>query len=128
MKVIDILNKINNNEEVPEKIKFDDTVFEYDKEQKEYNHRKDDGFYETLLYRVMTTHFIDVLLEAEVEVIEENKEIEEFRTEYAMSQMDKQFEDKINELVRAVNKINKQFKELETEDIETVERELNRMF
>ena len=77
MKIIDILNKINNNEEVPEKIKFDDTVFEYDKEQKEYNHRKDDGFYETLLYRVMTTHFIDVLLEAEVEVIEENKEIEE---------------------------------------------------
>ena len=111
MKVIDILNKINNNEEVPEKIKFDDTVFEYDKEQKEYNHRKDDGFYETLLYRVMTTHFIDVLLEAKVEVIEENKEIEEFRTEYAMSQMDKQFEDKINELVRAVNKINKEREE-----------------
>ena len=67
-------------------------------------------------------------IDIDFEVIEENKEIEEFRTEYAMSQMDKQFEDKINELVRAVNKINKQFKELETEDIETVERELNRMF
>ena len=115
MKIIDILNKINNNEEVPEKIKFDDTVFEYDKEQKEYNHRKDDGFYETLLYRVMTTHFIDVLLEAEVEVIEENKEIEEIDTtkifEFTMDSVfewNNEMEDKINELVRAVNKINKE--------------------
>ena len=77
MKIIDILNKINNNEEVPEKIKFDDTIFEYNEKQKEYNHKKDNGYYETLLYRIMTTHFIDVLLRAEVEVIEENKEIEE---------------------------------------------------
>lgn len=77
MKIIDILNKINNNEEVPEKIKFDDTIFEYNEKQKEYNHKKDNGYYETLLYRIMTTHFIDVLLRAEVEVIEENKEIKE---------------------------------------------------
>ena len=77
MKIIDLLNKINNNEEVPEKVKYQDTIFEYDKNQKEYNHQKDNGYYETLLYRVMTTHFIDVLLRAEVEVIEENKEIEE---------------------------------------------------
>lgn len=40
--------------------------------------------------------------------IEENKEIEEFRTEYTMRQMDKQFEDKINELVREVNKLRKE--------------------
>ena len=127
MKVIDILNKINNNEEVPEKIKFDDTVFEYDKEQKEYNHRKDDGFYETLLYRVMTTHFIDVLLEAEVEVIEENKRIEElswavylelkkgnYNIENILNGIRedlKEHRDKINELVRAVNKINKEREE-----------------
>lgn len=127
MKIIDILNKINNNEEVPEKIKFDDTVFEYDKEQKEYNHRKDDGFYETLLYRVMTTHFIDVLLEAEVEVIEENKRIEElswavylelkkghYNIENILNGIRedlKEHRDKINELVRAVNKINKEREE-----------------
>lgn len=121
MKVIDILNKINNNEEVPEKIKFDDTVFEYDKEQKEYNHRKDDGFYETLLYRVMTTHFIDVLLEAKVEVIEENKEIEELNKisydEFKYTDTEHRFDltnieyDKINELVRAVNKLNKEREE-----------------
>lgn len=87
--------------------------------------------YENLMLKWQNGDFDTSILcsaEAEFEVIEENKEIEEFRTEYAMSQMDKQFEDKINELVRAVNKLNKQLKELETEDIETVERELNRMF
>lgn len=35
---------------------------------------------------------------------------------------------KINELVREVNKIKKQLEEQETEDIDTVERELNKMF
>lgn len=77
MKVIELLNKINNYEEVPKKIKFDNTIFEYSKNQKEYSHKKDDGYYETLLYRVMNTHFIDILLRAEVEVIEEKKELEE---------------------------------------------------
>ena len=108
MKVIDLLNKINNYEEVPKKINFDNTIFEYSKNQKEYSHKKDDGYYETLLYRVMNTHFIDVLLRAEVEVIEENKEIEDFKTEYTMRQMDIQFKNKINELVRQVNKLTKE--------------------
>lgn len=35
---------------------------------------------------------------------------------------------KLNEVIRAVNKINKQLEEQETEDIDTVERELNKMF
>lgn len=77
MKVIDLLNKINNNEEIPEKIKFNGIEFEYDKRQEEYNHKKENGYYETLLYVVMNTHFISSLLRAEVEVIEENKELEE---------------------------------------------------
>lgn len=115
MKVIDILNKINNNEEIPEKIKFDNTIFEYDKSQKEYNHKKDNGYYETLLYRVMTTHFIDVLLRAEVEIIEENKEIEELEILESDRKVMAAFviknREKINELIRAVNKINKERKD-----------------
>ena len=132
MKVIDILNKINNNEEVPEKVKFDDTIFEYDKRQEEYNHQKDNGLYETLLYRVMSTHFIDVLLRAEVEVIEENKQIEELE----ISELDRKVmaafiiknREKINELVRAVNKINKQLEEQEAGNMDEMERQLNKMF
>ena len=128
MKIIDLLNKINNNEEVPEKIKFNGIVFEYDKRQQEYNYKNDDGYYETLLYRVMTTHFIRSLLRAEVEVIEENKEIEELDNMELINARPEVNAIKINELVRAVNKINKQLKEQQTEDIDTVERELNKMF
>ena len=49
--------------------------------------------------------------EAEFEVIEENKEIEEFKTEYTMRQMDIQFKNKINELVRQVNELTKEREE-----------------
>ena len=108
MKIIDLLNKINNNEEVPEKVKYQDTIFEYDKNQKEYNHQKDNGYYETLLYRVMTTHFIDVLLRAEVEVIEENKEIEELEISEKDRKMHSDYinniADKLNEVINKLNK------------------------
>ena len=106
MKIIDLFNKINNGEGVPEKIKFNGIVFEYDKRQQEYNYKNDGGYYETLLYRVMTTHFIRSLLRTEVEVIEENKEIEELNDNDIYDYNHLQL--KINELVRAVNKLNKE--------------------
>ena len=55
--------------------------------------------------------FVEYSLNDEVEVIEENKGIEEFKTEYTMRQMDRQFQSKINELVQAVNKLNKEREE-----------------
>ena len=70
-------------------------------------------------------------IDIEFEVIEENKEIEELKTLSPQSETYKSVVDnreKINELVRAVNKINKQLEEQETEDIDTIERELNKMF
>ena len=111
MKIIDLLNKINNNEEVPEKIKFNDTVFELEENKAEYIFQHENGDCETLLYRVMTTHFIDVLLEAEVEVIEENKEIEELDNMELINARPEVNAIKINELVRAVNKLNKERRE-----------------
>ena len=72
------------------------------------------------------------------EVIEENKEIKELNkisyNEFKYTDTKHRFDltnieyDKINELVREVNKIKKQLEEQETEDIDTVERELNKMF
>lgn len=75
MKIIDILNKINNREEVPEKIKFNGDVFIYNSAIKDYGHNIRPGLDDTLLFRVMNTHFITELLKAEVEVIEESEEI-----------------------------------------------------
>lgn len=79
--------------------------------------------------------------EADFEVIEENKEIKELKelnkisyNEFKYTDTKHRFDltnneyDKINELVREVNKINRQLEDQETEDIDTVERELNKMF
>ena len=64
--------------------------------------------------------------EADFKVIEEKKEIEELSIDEVDNKVT--LKNKINELVRAVNKINKKLEEQETEDIEKVERELNKMF
>lgn len=78
------------------------------------------------------------LINFNFEVIEENKEIKELNkisyNEFKYTDTKHRFDltnieyDKINELVQAVNKINKQLEEQETEDIETAERELNKIF
>lgn len=70
-------------------------------------------------------------IDIDFEVIEENKEIEELPNELIRDDWTYhtiKFHNKINELVQAVNKINKQLEEQEIEDIDTVERELNKMF
>lgn len=66
--------------------------------------------------------------EADFEVIEENKEIEELDEMQIINARPEVNAEKINELVRAVNKINKKLEEQETEDIEKVEIELNKIF
>lgn len=70
--------------------------------------------YENLMLKWESGDFDTSILcstEADFEVIEENKEIEELKTEYAMSELNSQFQSKINELVRAVNKLNKEREE-----------------
>ena len=100
--------------------------------------------YENLMLKWKSGDFDTSILcsaEANFEVIEENKEIEELKelnkisyNEFKYTDTKHRFDltnieyDKINELVREVNKINRQLEEQETEDIDTVERELNKMF
>ena len=68
MKIIDLLNKIANVEEVPKKIKYDGTIYEY-------NERADFYYWkESSLYREFATN--GNCLDKEVEIIEEPKKIE----------------------------------------------------
>ena len=76
IKVIDLINKIDNKEELPQKLKFEKEIYEYDKKRKDYINKYDDWTSQTLLYRVMSTHFISELLECEVEIIEDEEEID----------------------------------------------------
>lgn len=131
MKIIDLLNKINKGEEIPEKVKYEDTIFEYDKDRKEYIHKADNWYSETLLFKITNehTHFIRDLLKAEVEVIEENKEID-IQSIKEISSEDRFYRtdniDKLNELTRAIKQIDKELNELKSLDYSEIsEREIN---
>lgn len=67
MKIIDLLNKIANGEEVPKKIKYDNQVFEY---------RKDMLDYYCYDYDLNLMGYQKVLND-EIEILEEEKKIPE---------------------------------------------------
>ena len=104
MKVIDLLNKIAKGEEVPKKIKVhgevDYTIFIFDKNRNLYSC----GDYNTLGYK----YDLSLMLNDEVEIIEEEKDIEEIdktEIEVSMSIGEQICANKINELIREVNKL-----------------------
>lgn len=84
IKVIELLNKIANGEEIPKEIKFKNKIYKYYKEQQDYIVYTDEDEFcgETLLFNVMRSHFMPELLEKEVEILEGNtEEIEEYKGE-----------------------------------------------
>ena len=105
IKVIDLLNKIANSEEVPKKIKYHwEYEYRYDEDRNEYcymnnqNERFDDEW------------FIIAMLNDEVEIIEEEKEnekpIQELKNK-RFTKNQKQIAGKINEVIRAINELKK---------------------
>ena len=116
MKVIDLLNKIANGEEVPEKIKYDTKEMKYDHNKQDYLGYYSNGNGEWLFQYLFdrcrnTEHFIN----DEVEVIEEDKKIRKITMRASMvgsvenkienldiNQM--AIEDKINEIIDKINK------------------------
>ena len=115
MKIIDILNKIANGEEVPKKIKYDARIMEYDHNKQDYNGYYSNGNGNWLFQYLFdkcrdTKHFIN----DEVEIIEERPEpieelklvsFEEFKTmtpgeRYRVTIAEY---DRINKLIKAVN-------------------------
>lgn len=121
MKIIDILNKIANGTlEDGFKFKYDSDIYRYNKEKNEIRSIEYDD-------SLVEYYKIEMILNKEVEVIEENKRIEElswavylelkkghYNIENILNGIRedlKEHRDKINELVRAVNKINKEREE-----------------
>lgn len=120
IKIIDLLKRIANGEEVPEKIKFNDVIWEYKKKTEDYYSTiTNEPFfndYSSLGFWVMKH------LNHEVEIIEEDKPIEELKTEivdterklkgirgtkYSIRVVDNILINKINELVKEINKLKK---------------------
>ena len=77
MKIIELLNKIANGEETPKKFRYDNNIFVYDEKDKDYIYSNGNISFFTD-YFTYIYHLEDVLmiLNDEVEIIEEEKEIE----------------------------------------------------
>lgn len=102
IKVIELLNKIAKGEEVPKKIKILGIVFVWFED----SYRKEDANLEYITDYCR----LDCMLNDEIEILEDNtEEIEELDLTKKQNIWDKlsMCEDKINELVKAVNKIRK---------------------
>ena len=114
IKIIDLLNKIANGEEVPKRIKSEDREFWFKEDETsiDYLYRTDKNGNGWLVVQ-------DLALNDWVEILEDNtEEIEELSTYRTFAEYDElakkcinmnaeQFFYKINELVKAVNSIRK---------------------
>lgn len=115
MKLIDLLNRIANGEEVPNQVKIIKTgvIFQY--------HENSINYYDIDSYNnALFDDDIGLYINDEVEIIEEDKPIEELKTEivdterklkgisgtkYSIRVVDNILINKINELVKEVNKL-----------------------
>lgn len=106
IKIIDLVNRIESGEKVPEKIKYNQLEFKYDKGSGKY-FRKNSSIITWLCIERFTNDFLNKT----VEILEDNtEEIEELLTieDYECDKTDIRLNrDKINELVKAVNSIRK---------------------
>ena len=107
IKIIDLLVKIANNEEVPKKIKWQGQIYEYS---------DDDKFYYQNGYSMYRDFYTEGnCLNEDVEIIEDSKKIEKITVrektlgfpngEWTARNMDKAFAIKINELIDEINNL-----------------------
>lgn len=120
MKIIDLLNKIANGEEVPKKIYFCLRNFEFSRYKQDYICRDND---EPGIYGMSICKWLfPSMLNNEVQILDESKEdkIEKLEksTDYSAENDIKEIFDRVKELIDVVNKQNKcieEFKKLKEE-------------
>ena len=126
MKVIDLLNKIANGEDVPEKIKFEGDILKYDRGIQDYKGISRTGsgsFFNYLFVNISTSLFINDT----VEIIEEQQdidiqEIEELDKEWTYvegliektwSVAELEIIENLNKLASAIKQLDKKIKDKE---------------
>ena len=125
MKIIDLLNKIANGEEVPKKIKWENIIYAYSEYDKDYLECPfSDEEYKGLFD--MKDSILTQFLNDEVEIIEEPKKIKKIKQlnnvagcKELIELEDKQqinnhiLKDKINELIDEINNLKEKKEEQE---------------
>ena len=109
IKIIDLFNKIADNEEVPNHIISNNVVFHYDDNVQDYENDFEYLFRDSFSNFGRSDEFLNIEVE-EVEIIEEEKEIEKITLQFSETQKEKNrlFKDKINELVDEINKLKRE--------------------
>lgn len=127
MKVIELLNKIANGEEVPNRIKYEKHIYEYEEGTYDWSYYiQNNGTIKFLLTDVFNSNDnILNILNNELEIIEEQKKIEKTKLYYYVSndienidevlfnnlcsivENQRTQEDKLNEIINYINKENK---------------------
>ncbi len=101
MKVIDLLNKITNEEDVPKKIQVYDDIFVFNNYNKVYDHQET----RTNLLSIYNGH----ILNYEVAIIEEDKGIEKIDGEYferaGINYKSTLLKEKLDELIDKINEM-----------------------
>lgn len=116
IKIIDLLNKIYNYDDIPRKIVSDNHIWEYLSEYNDYKNEDND-----YLFGYYITEYDDIydFLSKEVEIIEEDKNIEKFDIEsengqyklgfkscsYSLNDINYIMLSKLNELIDEVNEL-----------------------
>ena len=113
VKIIDILNRIAQEKNVPKKIKYYGVTYELQIKRLDYVDVLDyvDDKLNYLFDNVLMRYgdYLFQHLNDEVEILDnKTDEIEEYTTKYTERIIDKEVRLKINELVKAINKLNKQ--------------------
>ena len=107
IKIIVLLNKIANDEEVPEKIMFDEWLYIYNEREKTYYDEEDRTLWQSYNFKILTD---------EVEIIEETKKIEKiarcddikmthYGELYKPTENEEILRIKINELIDEINNL-----------------------
>lgn len=115
IKIIDLLNKWVNGEEMPQKIMFDACLYTYNEREKTYYNEEEETLWQNYNFRILPD---------EVEIIGELKKIKKIRIDHNSINIDKAFEtgtttffrekdieifqclsSKINELIDEINNL-----------------------
>lgn len=103
MKIIDLLNKIANGEEIPKKIKFENYIYIWRNDQKDYFCKQINHSLESIIGEYLFCN-----LNLEVEIIEEDKKIKKLEKDFINRNtynVWNDFSDKINELIDVINNL-----------------------
>ena len=112
IKIIDILCKINCNEEVPYKIKYVINEYTYDYEIQDYYDKNYNYLFEELFVGYDTSR----VLETEVEILDEEDEFEDIEEVDLgilndQSSKNREFKNRINQLIKNQKKIIERLKD-----------------